>query len=204
MVASSAQETVARRFCLHCGLLGDGARSAPSAAPAARPSTALLRDERPRRLLRSPRRARRAGRRPARRAAAIASGWSHSRSGSAPSPITRGSRSTCRVCTASAACGSSKSSSRAHAGGERVVVNPALGRVDMVVRPDFDLHAFVSGVERFGYLFGPPLKSDPRASRDLLWRLGVCVAIAMNSMIFAIAALRRARSQGRSSRCSRR
>lgn len=71
-------------------------------------------------------------------------------------------------------------------GGERVEVNPALGRVDMVVRPDFDVRAFVTGVERFGYLFGPPLKRATGASRNLLWRLGICVAIAMNSMIFAI------------------
>ncbi len=72
-------------------------------------------------------------------------------------------------------------------GGEHIVVNPALGRVDLVVRPDFDLGAFVSSVERFGYLFGPPVKRGPSASRDLIWRLGICAAIAMNSMIFAIA-----------------
>jgi hypothetical protein len=55
------------------------------------------------------------------------------------------------------------------------------------VRRDFDLGAFVASVEPFGYLFGPPLNSAPRASRDLLWRLGICAAIAMNSMIFGIA-----------------
>ena len=71
--------------------------------------------------------------------------------------------------------------------GDRIVVNPSLGRVDMVVRPDFDLRGFVRHVERFGYLFGPPVKRDTAASRDLVWRLGVCAAIAMNSMIFAIA-----------------
>jgi Cu2+-exporting ATPase len=42
-------------------------------------------------------------------------------------------------------------------------------------------------VERFGYLFGPPVKHGRGTSGDLLWRMGVCVAIAMNSMIFAIA-----------------
>jgi Cu2+-exporting ATPase len=72
-------------------------------------------------------------------------------------------------------------------GGDRVIVNPSLGRVELVVRPEFDLHAFVSSVERFGYRFGPPLKTAPAASRDLLWRMGICAAIAMNSMIFAIA-----------------
>ncbi len=68
----------------------------------------------------------------------------------------------------------------------RIVVNPAVGRIDMVVGRSFDLRRFVSHVERFGYLLGPPLKGGARASSDLLWRLGVCAAIAMNSMIFAI------------------
>lgn len=67
------------------------------------------------------------------------------------------------------------------------MVNPSLGRVDLLVCPDVDLRGFVAGVERFGYLFGPPLKTAPRVARDLLWRLRVCVAIAMNSMIFAVA-----------------
>jgi Cu2+-exporting ATPase len=71
-------------------------------------------------------------------------------------------------------------------GGESVVVNPSLGRVDLVVRPEFDLRAFVRSVERFGYLFGPPVRR-PAAASDLLWRLGLCAAVAMNSMIFAIA-----------------
>ena len=68
----------------------------------------------------------------------------------------------------------------------RIVVNPAVGRIDMVVGPTFDLRAFVSHVERFGYLLGPPLKDGAPRSNDLLWRLGLCAAIAMNSMIFAI------------------
>jgi len=71
-------------------------------------------------------------------------------------------------------------------GGERVIVNPSLGRLDMVVRSDFDLSSFVTSVERFGYLFGPPVKRAPGTSRDLLWRLGICSAIVMNSMIFAV------------------
>jgi Cu2+-exporting ATPase len=71
-------------------------------------------------------------------------------------------------------------------GHQDVVVNPTLGRVDMIVRPEFDVRAFVASVERFGYLFGPPIKGGAAPSRDLLWRLGVCAAIAMNSMIFSI------------------
>lgn len=70
--------------------------------------------------------------------------------------------------------------------GGRIEVNPSLGRVDMLVGPAFDVRGFVGSVERFGYLFGPPVKRAPAASRDLLWRMGICAAIAMNSMIFAI------------------
>jgi Cu2+-exporting ATPase len=76
---------------------------------------------------------------------------------------------------------------RRTSGGEHVEVNPSLGRVDIVVRADFDLRAFVRSVERFGYLFGPPVKRATTAATDLLGRLGICAAIAMNSMIFAIA-----------------
>lgn len=71
--------------------------------------------------------------------------------------------------------------------GLRVAINPAVGRVHMVVPAAFDLRAFVSDVEQFGYRFGPALTRPARRSNDLLWRLGVCVAIAMNTMIFAIA-----------------
>jgi Cu2+-exporting ATPase len=73
------------------------------------------------------------------------------------------------------------------AGGGTVLVNPSLGRLELLVPPSFDLLGFVGRVERFGYLLGPALKEPAKASSDLLWRLGVCVAIAMNSMIFGIA-----------------
>lgn len=76
---------------------------------------------------------------------------------------------------------------RDHAGGARIVVNPALGRLDVTATPAFDVRRFVGDVESFGYRLGPPIKSARRASTGLLTRLGVCVAIAMNSMIFAIA-----------------
>jgi P-type Cu2+ transporter len=72
-------------------------------------------------------------------------------------------------------------------GGLRIVINSAAGRAHLLVPPGFDLRGFVSEVERFGYRFGPPLPRPVRRSSTLLWRLGVCVAIAMNTMIFAIA-----------------
>ena len=68
-----------------------------------------------------------------------------------------------------------------------ILVNPAVGRIQLVVGADFDLGAFVREVERFGYLLGPARKSEHRASTDIVWRMGVCIAVAMNSMIFAIA-----------------
>jgi len=73
------------------------------------------------------------------------------------------------------------------AGRGSVVVNPTLGRMQLVVGSDFDLTGFVQEIERFGYLLGPARKSERRASSDLVWRMGVCIAIAMNSMIFAVA-----------------
>jgi Cu2+-exporting ATPase len=72
-------------------------------------------------------------------------------------------------------------------GGLRCVVNPALGSLELLVPPGFDLTGFVTLVERFGYRVGPARKTAARPSAGLHLRLGVCVAIAMNSMIFAIA-----------------
>jgi Cu2+-exporting ATPase len=72
-------------------------------------------------------------------------------------------------------------------GHESIVINPSVGRVDLVVQPNFDVRSFVTSVERFGYFFGPPIKGAAPASQDLVWRLGVCIAVAMNSMIFGIA-----------------
>lgn len=71
-------------------------------------------------------------------------------------------------------------------GGARALVNPSLGRVELTVRSEFPLRAFVDELSRFGYRLGPPLKDDRAASHDLLWRMGLCVALAMNSMIFAL------------------
>jgi Cu2+-exporting ATPase len=69
----------------------------------------------------------------------------------------------------------------------RVVVDPALGRVDLWARAGFDLAAFVRTVERFGYVFGPPLKKASASEDGLLVRTGVTVALAMNAMTFALA-----------------
>ncbi len=68
----------------------------------------------------------------------------------------------------------------------RIVINSACGRADLLVARDFDLRGFVASVDRFGLHFGPPVARGVQPSRDLVWRMGVCAAIAMNSMIFGI------------------
>jgi Cu2+-exporting ATPase len=68
----------------------------------------------------------------------------------------------------------------------QVIVSSALGKIDLDVAPSFPLADFVTSVERFGYRLGPALR--PAAARSsLLLRLGVCVALAMNGMIFSVA-----------------
>lgn len=74
----------------------------------------------------------------------------------------------------------------AESGGGRVIVHPGEGRVELFVGPGFGLDAFVGTIERFGYRFGPGRRSEATRS-DLRWRMGVCIAIAMNTMIFAVA-----------------
>jgi len=67
-------------------------------------------------------------------------------------------------------------------------INPALGRIDLRVSPDFPLAAWVDSVEELGYVLGPA-KAGPEArpSDELLLRVGICTALAANVMLFAIA-----------------
>ncbi len=69
----------------------------------------------------------------------------------------------------------------------QATVNPASGRVELVVSPGFDLDAFASIVEDVGYRLAPPGRDRAPESSDLLRRMGICIAIAMNAMLFAIA-----------------
>ncbi len=66
-------------------------------------------------------------------------------------------------------------------------INPALGRVELRVSPDFPLSAWIDSVEELGYLFGPARAGGARASDDLLMRVGICAALAGNVMLFAAA-----------------
>ncbi len=72
-------------------------------------------------------------------------------------------------------------------GGIRLVVDPAVGRIDLWAREGFDLSRFVLEIEQLGYLFGPPLKRGDAGADALLVRTAVTVALAMNAMTFALA-----------------
>jgi len=74
-----------------------------------------------------------------------------------------------------------------HEGSLSLQVDPSVGRVRIVADPKLDLAALVSDVERFGYRLGPKLKDETRRSTDIVFRMGVTIALAMNAMIFAIA-----------------
>jgi Cu2+-exporting ATPase len=75
-------------------------------------------------------------------------------------------------------------------GGERtglMAINPALGRIDFRISPDFPLSDWVDSVEDLGYLLGPARTTGSRPSDDLLLRVGICAALAGNVMLFAAA-----------------
>lgn len=74
-----------------------------------------------------------------------------------------------------------------HDGAMSLVVDPSVGRLHLVAEKKLDLPALVADVERFGYRLGPPLKDTERKSNEIVFRMGITIALAMNAMIFAIA-----------------
>jgi Cu2+-exporting ATPase len=73
--------------------------------------------------------------------------------------------------------------------GAAFTVNSALGTGQLRFPRGFDVRAFVVEAERFGYRLGPPHKADagaPARKSSLPLRLGVCVALTMNIMLFAV------------------
>lgn len=68
-----------------------------------------------------------------------------------------------------------------------VLVNPAVGSVELTIDREFPLEAYVDDLTAVGYRLGPSLKRESERDGDLLWRMGVCIAIAMNTMIFGFA-----------------
>ncbi len=68
-----------------------------------------------------------------------------------------------------------------------VHVDPTQGRIALRWQPDaFDPVAFARELQSFGYLLGPPGASAAPASRALNLRLGLCAALAMNTMLFTL------------------
>lgn len=73
-------------------------------------------------------------------------------------------------------------------GGASCVLNPGVGRLELVVEAKkFDLPTFVTSIERFGYVLGPAKRETTKQKSDIVWRMGVCIAIAMNTMSFGFA-----------------
>lgn len=65
-------------------------------------------------------------------------------------------------------------------------INPALGQAELTYRPGrLSLGRFFDDVERLGYRIAPASKAARRADTGLLLRMGVCIALAMNAMMFA-------------------
>lgn len=76
---------------------------------------------------------------------------------------------------------------RRHADAHQLRVNPALGQLTGVVGPAFSLREFVLEVEQFGYRLGPAKKSFSREQNGLVLRTGVCLALAVNTMLLSSA-----------------
>ena len=62
------------------------------------------------------------------------------------------------------------------------MVNPSLGSMQLTVESTFDLHSFVDDVQRVGYRLGPAAKRS--GDGELLTRMGVCIALALNAAVF--------------------
>lgn len=65
-------------------------------------------------------------------------------------------------------------------------INPALGQAELTYRRDgLELGHFLDDVERLGYRVAPPSKRTRAPDRGLLLRMGVCIALALNAMMFS-------------------
>ncbi len=73
-------------------------------------------------------------------------------------------------------------------GGHAIEINPALGRAVLSYDPErLVLGEYLDAAEHLGYRFAPASKSDAGEEHGLLLRLGICVALALNAMMFALA-----------------
>ena len=71
--------------------------------------------------------------------------------------------------------------------GYQIAVNPALGRMSCLVGSGFGLVDFVHTVESFGYRLGTAKKVASSESHGLLLRTGICLALAINTMLLSTA-----------------
>ncbi|HXB98173.1 MAG TPA: heavy metal translocating P-type ATPase metal-binding domain-containing protein [bacterium] len=72
-------------------------------------------------------------------------------------------------------------------GGARVGVNSTLGRLSLNFQPGiFHARAYLEQIADLGYRAQPLGSPLPDPSRDLLLRLGVCAALAMNTMLLSL------------------
>ncbi len=77
---------------------------------------------------------------------------------------------------------------RRRGGALHLELNPSLGQLELSYDENrLDLTDFLDEVESLGYRFAPASKKPAAANRGLLLRLGVCVALALNAMMFALA-----------------
>tara|TARA_R110002096_G_scaffold436100_1_gene667675 strand:- start:39018 stop:41408 length:2391 start_codon:yes stop_codon:yes gene_type:complete len=74
-----------------------------------------------------------------------------------------------------------------HAGALKLITNPALGKVELWITPEFSLQEWLHSVEGFGYRFGPSLKTSDSKIDTLLLRVGVSIALALNVMVLSAA-----------------
>ncbi len=73
-----------------------------------------------------------------------------------------------------------------HDGALNLRINPALGRADITWDSSKgDIREYFSEIEQFGYRFGPQRKSSPK-SDSLQLRMGICIAIAINTMMYSL------------------
>ncbi|RYD40117.1 MAG: ATPase P, partial [Verrucomicrobiaceae bacterium] len=72
-------------------------------------------------------------------------------------------------------------------GGLGIRVDPSRGVLDLRwERGRFDVVAFARETQAFGYLVGPPGQQVEWVDRSLIIRLGLCGALAMNTMLFTL------------------
>jgi len=76
---------------------------------------------------------------------------------------------------------------RRRAGARHIAINPVRGTTQLTIDDRFDLEAFARDVATAGYPLAPAAETAPASSDDLLLRMGVALALAMNVMVLSLA-----------------